>query len=346
MTDPKDRKRGTAIVTGQTAAGATLPTVARIEALMESSRQALAQARTHVDRLRERGRWDGVLSLAKTIFRDDVAVLAAEMVCAAEHAICIADQESPLAKRGRGNKAERDGIKSQLLRTIRHHYQGVDTRLFNRFAQEAREAREPLSRKSVRRKVLAEGRDARNGPPSERASKVNYYSGETGYITPRYILGAARRTMGGIDLDPASFAKANEFVEAERYFTERDDGLKQPWGGRVWLNPPYTRAILGAFVDRLIEHLDSRLVTQALLLVNNSTDADFFHRALNHATAFCLLAGRVRFHLADGSRTHGSPIQGQVILYFSAEIDDALDRFTAEFSPHGRCCYPVWPDVA
>ena len=342
MTESEERKPGTAAVVAPSDAPLVLRDSERLAALVEASTRMLAEATTHTERLMHRRNWRALLAAARELDLTGAMVEASVMVHTAERSIFRADEELPRAKGGRGIKADRDDIDPGLLREIRKAHRRADTRLFNELVKAARRDGEPLTRKAIR---LA-GLDARHGPVPDSKPKVAYYSGETGYITPRYILDAARRTMGGIDLDPASFAKANEFVEAERYFTERDDGLKQRWGGRVWLNPPYTRAILGAFVDRLIEHLDSRQVTQALLLVNNSTDADFFHRALNHAVAFCLLAGRVRFHLADGSPTRGSPIQGQVILYFSAEIDDALDRFTAEFSPYGHVCYPVWPDVA
>jgi hypothetical protein len=42
------------------------------------------------------------------------------------------------------------------------------------------------------------------------------------------------------------------WVPADEHFTIEDDGLEQPWRGRVWMNPPYSRAT--PWVRRFIEH--------------------------------------------------------------------------------------------
>ena len=58
--------------------------------------------------------------------------------------------------------------------------------------------------------------------------------------------------MGGIDLDPASSAKAQETVKAGAYMTAADDGLDVVWEGRVWLNPPYEKGLVDRFIAYLL----------------------------------------------------------------------------------------------
>tara|TARA_R100001163_G_C5062570_1_gene199664 strand:- start:1226 stop:1819 length:594 start_codon:yes stop_codon:yes gene_type:complete len=60
------------------------------------------------------------------------------------------------------------------------------------------------------------------------------------WITNRDLVDSAHLVMGGIDLDPASSKKANEFVNAKEFFVPTDDGLnEQKWHGNVYLFPPH-----------------------------------------------------------------------------------------------------------
>jgi hypothetical protein len=71
----------------------------------------------------------------------------------------------------------------------------------------------------------------------------NASAGSHEWYTPAKYIETARRVLGQIDLDPASSEMAQRTVRADRYFSERDDGLSQQWQGRVWLNPPYTQPL-------------------------------------------------------------------------------------------------------
>jgi len=66
-------------------------------------------------------------------------------------------------------------------------------------------------------------------------------TGDNEWYTPTVYVEAARQVLGEIELDPASSEIAQRVVQAVDYFTIDLDGLKQPWFGKVWLNPPYAQ---------------------------------------------------------------------------------------------------------
>ena len=68
------------------------------------------------------------------------------------------------------------------------------------------------------------------------------------YLTPRWIFEVLELTF---DLDVAS-PPWTTHVPATRRYTKADDGLSQPWEGRVWMNPPYSETT--AWVTRFMEH--------------------------------------------------------------------------------------------
>lgn len=63
------------------------------------------------------------------------------------------------------------------------------------------------------------------------------------FMSPSWLLKAARSVSGDIDLDPASDDTAQKAVKAKRYFTKLDDGLSKNWvkpdvHTRIYLNAP------------------------------------------------------------------------------------------------------------
>ena len=112
-----------------------------------------------------------------------------------------------------------------------------------------------------------------------REQAVTRYTGDYEWNTPPEILDAARQVLGGFDLDPASNAVAQRTVRARRYFTQEDDGLAKHWKGRVWLNPPYATGLLASFIEKLVGHVEQGDVSAAIVLVENRTDTEWFHRA-------------------------------------------------------------------
>ena len=69
------------------------------------------------------------------------------------------------------------------------------------------------------------------------------------YYTPAWVFERMGITF---DLDVCAPPGGVDWIPADRYFTQEDDGLAQPWVGRVWMNPPFSGT--AAWVDRFIDH--------------------------------------------------------------------------------------------
>ena len=152
-------------------------------------------------------------------------------------------------------------------------------------------------------------------------------SGNNEWYTPAEYIEAARKAMGSIDTDPASNDIANKVVKAEKYYTIETDGLAHDWHGNVWMNPPYSSDLISRFVEKLKEQRVN--YNQAIILVNNATETQWFYEIVKIASAVCFPKSRVKFYMPDGKT--GAPLQGQAVLY----VGDNYEKFISAFGGIG-----------
>ena len=152
-------------------------------------------------------------------------------------------------------------------------------------------------------------------------------SGNNEWYTPAEYIEAARKAMGSIDTDPASNDIANKVVKAEKYYTIETDGLAHDWHGNVWMNPPYSSDLITKFIEKLKEQRGN--YEQAIILVNNATETQWFYEIVKIASAVCFPKSRVKFYMPDGKT--GAPLQGQAVLY----VGDNYEKFISAFGGIG-----------
>lgn len=124
------------------------------------------------------------------------------------------------------------------------------------------------------------------------------------WLTPPYILAA----LGPFDLDPCA-PMVRPWDTATRHYTIEDDGLRQPWDGRVWLNPPYAHA--GKWLHRLAEHGHGT----ALIFARTET-ALWFNHVWPRATGILFVRGRLYFHHRDGKRARANSGAPSVLVAY------------------------------
>jgi DNA N-6-adenine-methyltransferase (Dam) len=130
------------------------------------------------------------------------------------------------------------------------------------------------------------------------------------WLTPRWVLTA----LGPFDLDPCA-STAQPWPTARHHYAPPVDGLRAPWHGRVWCNPPYGPATY-AWLRRLADHGDGVALTFARTETEGFSDA-----AWGRADALLFLRGRLTFHRPDGRQAeHNSGGPSVLLAYGAANV--------------------------
>jgi hypothetical protein len=89
----------------------------------------------------------------------------------------------------------------------------------------------------------------------------------------------------------ASPVDRDVYVPAAKKYTINDDGLAQPWFGRVWMNPPYSKP--SPWIHKWLEHNNGI----ALLPMAKSK---WFNYLMDSNAKFVLLPSNFKFESPEG----------------------------------------------
>lgn len=116
-------------------------------------------------------------------------------------------------------------------------------------------------------------------------------NGKEEWLTPPYII----KALGEFDLDPCAPVK-RPWPTAKEHYTIEDNGLRKPWHGRVWCNPPYGGQT-GKWLKKMAEH------GNGISLVFARTETDNFSKYIwLHASGILFIRGRLNFYHVNGVR--------------------------------------------
>jgi len=123
------------------------------------------------------------------------------------------------------------------------------------------------------------------------------------HLTPPEII----RSLGEFDLDPCA-PIIRPWDMAKKHLTIIDNGLIQPWHGRVWMNPPYDRYMIGEWMKKMAEWGNGIALTFA------RTETEFMQNyVFPTASSILFIKGRLTFYDIYGNKVttkDGKPANG------------------------------------
>jgi hypothetical protein len=137
------------------------------------------------------------------------------------------------------------------------------------------------------------------------------------WLTPRHVLDA----LGPFDLDPCA-PQIRPWDTAARHYTVMDNGLVQPWEGRVWCNPPYGLEA-AQWLARCADHGNA----MALIFARTETRM-FFDHVWPKAQAVLFLEGRLYFHHVCGRRASANAGAPSVLVAYGSANAECLKSCT------------------
>ena len=137
---------------------------------------------------------------------------------------------------------------------------------------------------------------------------VHFSSNNHDWETPQELYDSLHKEFR-FNLDPCA---THQNAKCDRYFTRKQDGLRQSWAKRrVFMNPPYGREI-GKWVKKA--HEEAKKGALVVCLIPARTDTSYWHDYIHGKTEIRFLRGRV--HFSNGGP---APFPSAVVIFRPAE---------------------------
>jgi len=156
------------------------------------------------------------------------------------------------------------------------------------------------------------------------------------YGTPPDLWRRLANPVDGFDVDPCSGAESTPIAPTR--YTKDDDGLRKPWHGDVFVNPPWSSngdaSAKEQWLSKCRAEAKSDDVDSVVVLLPSDTSAGWFHEHVMAADVVCFYGpGRISFEGADRNPSFGILI----IIYGdnAAKYRDVLDSLGIVISGRG-----------
>ena len=99
-----------------------------------------------------------------------------------------------------------------------------------------------------------------------------------------------------------------ENAKCKKFYTPEQDGLRQPWDGTCWCNPPYGREIEKWVRRALFASVSGYTV---VMLLPARTDTKWFHDYIYKRAEIRFVKGRLKF----GNSKNSAPFPSMVVIF-------------------------------
>jgi phage N-6-adenine-methyltransferase len=124
--------------------------------------------------------------------------------------------------------------------------------------------------------------------PSTYRSRPNWWTSD--HWQPIDVIRKLAEDFGPFDLDPCATSQS---AKAPQFFTRRENGLRQKWHGRVFLNPPYSKP--APWLQKAIEETVSGRASVVVALLPSDVSTGWFHDLVKDRAEIQYWRGRIRF---------------------------------------------------